>query len=528
MADINQIILRKHPEYDRNFLAWKFFRATYDGGKDWFCDNIFKYYKEGDDEYTERLDRAYRFNHTREVVDLINKYIFKAEISRREDAPAYLRSFWQNATLQKRDIDHFMNIASTLSSIYGRVWVVIDTDGPNGTFTLAEAKKLKSRVYCYSVTPTDVLDLSFGEDGELNWIKIREAYRDDENPFEYSGKIIEKIRVWTRDSWYLYRSSVESSNSVYGNTLYTGGTYELEASGKHGLGIVPVTYLDHNETESPFTSTPLIADIAYLDRAAANYLSNLDAIIQDQTFSQLVIPAEAIAFSDQDDTNLGEKLLEFGTKRIFLYHGGDSGMAPDYISPDPKQAGVILAVVNKIISEIYHSVGMAGERTKQDNAMGIDNSSGVAKAYDFERMNAMLANKAKALEFCENRIARIVAAWNNVFDSEDVQEVVSYSRDFDVRNLSNELDIATQLATINAPKTLRAEQMKSVVNKLYPQLSEQLKAKIEKDIDGEWSENLTNQAKVDAGLKAPAQAPQASGNLPKGNGKQGQNNKSAK
>jgi hypothetical protein len=41
-------------------------------------------------------------------------------------------------------------------------------------------------------------------------------------------------------------------------------------------------------------STPLIADIAYLDRAAANYLSNLDAIIQDQTFSQLVIPAEAL------------------------------------------------------------------------------------------------------------------------------------------------------------------------------------------------------------------------------------------
>jgi hypothetical protein len=52
-------------------------------------------------------------------------------------------------------------------------------------------------------------------------------------------------------------------------------------------------------------------------------------------------------------------------------------------------------MVNKIIGEIYHSVGMAGERTKQDNAMGIDNSSGVAKAYDFERMNAMLATKAQ-------------------------------------------------------------------------------------------------------------------------------------
>jgi hypothetical protein len=47
-------------------------------------------------------------------------------------------------------------------------------------------------------------------------------------------------------------------------------------------------------------------------------------------------------------------------------------------------------VINKIINEIYHTVGLAGERTKQDNAMGIDNSSGVAKAYDFERVNAAL------------------------------------------------------------------------------------------------------------------------------------------
>lgn len=508
--ELSRVIDRQHPEYGKNLPEWNFFKSTYDGGRKWFETNIFQYIKEGAEEYAERVARAYRFNHTREVVDLVNKYIFKADIARKEDAEDYINTFWNNATLQKRDIKHFMQITSALASIYGRVWIVVDSTATTETRSVAEAKKNNSRVYTYTVSPQDVLDVSFADDGELNWIKIREATREDSDPFNYTGAIIEKVRVWTRESWYLFTSNASPSNTKY----------ELEDSGNHNLGIVPVTYLDHSETENPFTSTSLIADIAYLDKAVANYLSNLDAIIQDQTFSQLVIPAEAVAFSDDDEHNIGEKLLEFGTKRIFLYHG-ENNNKPEFISPDPKQADVILAMINKIIGEIYHSVGMAGERTKQDNAVGIDNSSGVAKAYDFERMNAMLATKAKALEFCENRIIRLVKAWHGELKNfDDVEEYVEYSQDFDVRNLSNEFDIANNLAIIDAPKTIRQEQMKTLVDKLYPQLSEKIRVEIDKDVKENWLKEPTAQELAAQGIVKPS--------LPKGNGRQGQNNKSAK
>lgn len=509
MDDLTKMLERKHPEYDNYYGEWLFYKATYDGGKQWFLNNIFKYVKEGNTEFEERVARAYRFNHTREVVDLVNKYIFKADIARKEDAEAYVQEFWSNATLQKREIGHFMSITSALSSIFGRVWIVVDTNSPGGAVTKAQAKKIDSRVYCYTVPPMDVVDVSFDDDGELNWIKIKEAVRDDADPFNYTGEITNKIRIWTRNEWFLFK--VEGSGSKT--------KYALEESGQHNLGIVPVTYLDHSETENPYTSTALIADIAYLDRAVANYLSNLDAIIQDQTFSQLVIPAEAVAFSGEDDESLGNKLIEFGTKRIFLY-SGDAQNKPDFISPDPKQAQVILSMVNKIISEIYHSVGMAGERTKEDNAVGIDNSSGVAKAYDFERMNAMLATKAQALEFCENRIVRLVKAWNgDTVNMEDVEDYVHYSRDFDVRNLSNEFDIANNLAIIDGPKTLRQEQMITLVDKLYPQLSKKLKEQISKDIKEEWLKEPSPQEIAGVGFKG--------GSLPKSTGQQGQNNKPA-
>jgi len=514
---------RRHPDYTTQEAHWRFLKSTYEGGREWFDTNVFKYYKEGEQEYKERVERAYRFNHTREVVDLVNKYIFKADIARKEDAERYVKDFWSNTTLQKRDMNHFIEMASKLSSIYGRVWIVVDSTASSDNLSVAAAKAQKARTYAYTVSPLDVLDLAYGEDGELNWIMIREFYRDDENPFDYSGLIREQVRLWTRDGWYLYRQTDNKSPKV---------NFTYHDSGTHNLGIVPVTYLDHNESENPYVSTSLIADIAYLDRAVANYLSNLDAIIQDQTFSQLVIPAEALAFMDAESEDgqrsLGEKLLEFGTKRVFLYTG-EGTSAPEYISPDPKQAGVILSVINKIIGEIYHSVGMAGERTKQDNAAGIDNSSGVAKAYDFERMNAMLANKAKSLEFCENRIIRIVKAWHNeLINPDDVEDYVTYSRDFDVRNLSNEFDIANNLATIMGPKVLRQEQMKQLVDKLWPQMSKKLKEKIKADIEKDWlSEDfMVATGQVNAPKPAGEVAPKSS--VPKKNGSQGENNKPAK
>lgn len=522
MVDIKlDFINRKHPEYDKYAPEWTFFKNTYEGGRAWFADNIDKYFKEGTDEFKERVERAYRFNHTREVVDLVNKYIFKADIARKDDAPEFIKRFWESTTLQKRDIDHFMNMASAQASIFGRVWIVVDSSLTNEVVSVAEAKRSKGRVYAYTVTPLDVLDLSLNDDGELNWIKIREVTRDDSDPFEYTGEAIEKVRIWTRNEWYLY--SADSSDGTVAQK------WSLEDSGTHGLGIVPVTYLDHSETENTFTSTALIADIAYLDRKAANYLSNLDAIIQDQSFSQLVIPAEAVAFADDTDgTGIGQKMLEFGTKRIFLYHGEGTNK-PDYISPDPSQPEMILNVVNKIIGEIYHSVGMAGERTKQDNAVGIDNSSGVAKAYDFERMNAMLANKAKSLQYCENRIVKIVQAWNNIKTDEDfVEQFVSYSKDFDVRNLANEFDIATQLGIMNAPKSVRREQMKGLVDKLWPQLSKKLRAQIEKDIENEWFQEQEKLQQQQVQAKASAAKPSSSKTSSNSKtGSQGQNNKPA-
>lgn len=459
---LKQLIERRHPEYDEQISHWDFLQETYEGGRAWFGKHIFQYLKEGADEYAARVKRAYRFNHTREVVDLLNKYIFKTTIARSESAPEVIRRFWQSSTKNGLPIDQFAREISKKSSIGGRIWVVVDSTNSEDVVTKADEKRSDARVFAYAVTPQHVLDFSYDERGELNWILIHEVGRDDDNPLTSTGVLVNRYRLWTREEWTLLKVVKSGRQTVI----------EVDDEGFHDLGVVPVVRVDNTVSDEPWTSPALIADIAYLDRAVANYLSNLDAIIQDQTFSQLAMPAQGLLSGEKGY----DKLVEMGTKRIFLFDG-EGGTAPFYLSPDPTQAQLILEAVNKIISEIYHSVGMAGERTKQDNSMGIDNSSGVAKAFDFERVNSLLLSKADSLELVENRICHLAALWGGEKVKED-EMWVSYPETFDVRGLYDEFDIATKLAAVEAPDTMRQEQMKIVVSKLFPRLEDGLKKKM--------------------------------------------------
>ena len=61
--------------------------------------------------------------------------------------------------------------------------------------------------------------------------------------------------------------------------------------------------------------------------------------------------------------------------------------------------------------------------------------------------------------------------------------------------------------------------MNNLVDKLYPQLSKNLKEAINKDIKDEWLKEPTAQELAAQGLVKPT--------LPKSSGKQGQNNKPA-
>lgn len=463
------LIKRRHPEYEALLPHWDFIEATYEGGRNWFEENIFRYIKEGDQEFKDRLTRAYRFNHTREVVELVNKYLFKQNITRNEkDAPDEVKAFWGKSTKNGLCIKDFMRQVGRKSSIYGRIAVVVDNNFTEEVKSQADKKRSNGQIYAYILNPKQLLDYAYDEKDDLLWALVAEIHRDDEDPMNSTGEQTVRYRLWTKNDWKLYEVVKE------GRRLKV----RLVNEDEHGLGEVPIIIAEHVITDDPYKSPSLIDDIAYLDRAVANYLSNLDAIIQDQTFSQLAMPAQNVLPGEDSY----KTMLEMGTKRIFLYDG-EGGGKPEYLSPDVKQAELIVAVITKIIGEIYHTVGLAGERTKQDNGQGIDNSSGVAKMFDFERVNALLSSKADSLEHVENGIVRLVAKWAEVEVGK--KDLVTYPDSFDTRGLYDEFDIATRLMLVEAPDKVRQQQMMTVIEKLFPQLAKDLKEAMLKEVE-DW------------------------------------------
>jgi hypothetical protein len=491
---LKSLIQRKHPDFDIKVPHWAFLNQTYESPREWFDTNLFRFVREGDETFTGRQQRAYRFNHTREVVDLVNKYLFKHPPERNQEVPPEVQRFRAKATLSGLSLEQFERQVARKASIYGRVFVVLDNNiGEGDIVTKADEKAGKVRLYAYIVTPDQVRDMGYDKDGNLNWILIEEKHRDDEDPFDSTGDVVSKYRLWTKNEWFLFKTrNINSREEVV----------EIEDNGSHNLGMVPVIKCDHIESDNKYSVPALIEDIAYLDRAVANYCSNLDQIINDQTFSQLVIPAagllsgisSTINMVDPNDPDVLKKrreIISLGTSQVLLYDG-ENGSAPAYISPDPKQAEIIITTIKQIINEIYHTVGLSGERTKQDNSMGIDNSSGVAKAFDFERVNALLSAKANSMQAFSNRLENLVRVYHGALPDEiDDSEVnVEYSTNFDVRGLNDELAIANQLALLSVPMEMRRFQMKEILEKLYPMLDSSDKKTIEAAID-KWEDALT-------------------------------------
>lgn len=508
--EYRNLLNRKHPEYDRKLEHWRFLNMTYESPREWFTRNLFKFNREGEATYAGRLQRAYRFNHTREVVDLVNKYLFKNVPQRNPDVPEEVKRFRSLATLSGLTVEQFERQVAREASIYGRVYVVLDNNVQAGEIvTKADEKAGNVKLYAYIVTPEHMRDCGYDKDGNYEWILIEEKARDDSNPFDADCTIYSKFRLWTKNEWYLFTARNEESKD--------GAVIELEEHGAHNLGVVPVIKCDHVESDNKYSVPALIEDIAYLDRTVANYCSNLDQIINDQTFSQLVIPAggllggvsSTLSMVDSTDPDLYKKtqdIIALGTGQILLYDG-EGGGAPSYIAPDPKQAEMIVTAIKQIINEIYHTVGLSGERTKQDNSMGIDNSSGVAKAFDFERVNALLSAKANAMQAFSNRLENLVRIWHGENPAKiDASKVdVEYSTNFDVRSLNDDLSIANQFMLLGVPMELRQYQMKEMVDKIWPMAADADLQKVKKAIE-DWQDPLE---------KAAEQFAQQSANNPK-------------
>ena len=465
------VLTRTHPRYTDYARLWNFYSESYVGGETYFKNHLIRYYKEGETSYDNRIQRAYRENYCKSVIDIINSYLFK-EPATRHLGDERLEKFYQNIDGHGKDVTQFMKSASIASSIFGRVYVVVDkTRLPEEKATGTAKDDLDASCYCYLVSPTAVKDVAFDDFGRIKWIIIEETVRDDSDPFESSGDLTTQTRVWTQKGWFLYDDKGDITQQ---------GTYDF--------GYPPVIYIDTGEKIDSYNGTSVVSDIAYMDKAIFNSLSKLDNIISDQTFSQLIFPIEGLIVEEiVREPELKDKFMKLAVGNI-LFYSAQTEAKPEYISPDASQAKVILETIKHQIRQIYASLGLQPPDTESENY-----KSGVSKQYDFDKLNKLLAGKADNLELAERQIVEIFNKWMKT----DFEATINYPDEFDIRTLADEIILGQELMLLDISETFNKVVQKNIAKKALPREGKDTIDKILKEIEAKKEPSLEEQMDFD-------------------------------
>lgn len=468
---MSHVLTRTHPNYSKYSKLWQFYSESYVGGEDYFSTHLIQYYKEGDASYQNRLQRAYRENYSKSVIDTINSYLFKEQATRHL-GDERLEKFFTNVDGHGKDINQFMKSASVMSSILGRVYVVTDkTRLPEDKITGTKRDDLEASCYCYLVSPACVKDIAFDEFGRVKWAIIEETYRDDDDPDTSSGDVEIRTRVWKKNGWVLYG---ENGNEV------DKGTYKFDYP--------PITYIDTGEKLDIYNGTSVISDIAYMDKAIFNNLSRLDNIISDQTFSQLIFPIEGLIVEEiLRDKDLKDKYLKLAIGNV-LFYSAQTDAKPEYISPDASQAEVILMTIKHQIRQVYASIGLQPPDTEST-----DYKSGVSKQYDFDKLNKLLASKADNIELAERQILENFNKWMET----SFEATINYPDEFDIRSLADEIILGQELMLLDISETFNKIIQKNITMKALPKEGKDTIEKIIKEIEAKKEPSLEDQMDFD-------------------------------
>ena len=451
---------RRHPLYSDLAAEWEFYRDSVKGGKDYLnAGHLFSHRLESqDDDFDERKKRAYYLNFCDEVVELYTNFIMREKIERPEDDT--LEEFRKDVDNRGSSMDTFMKKVSKQSSIYGHIYIIVDTpeiDEEKDVQTKGYQKEKNIRPYCTLISPLQLVDWSADKQGELNWILIEQDEYVDIDP-SIDREEITTYKLITRDSWEVFD---DEGRPIPGR------------SGENKLGKVFLETCYHKDIDLDMIGESLIKDIAYINRIIYNWCSCIDEMIERQTFSQLIVPDDCTLVEEQEGADILKKI---GTSSIWTFNA-NSGHAPAFISPDTSNIDTIWGMLIAHVREIHRIAGLTGVSEDLYTAQ----RSGKSQEYGFLNINSTLASKSANLEKTVNAISKLAYMWYS--KDPEKYEPVNYPTKFDVEGLQQFMETSFAIIERELSERLNKELMKKLARKALPVTTDSIRKEIEKEIE---------------------------------------------
>ena len=428
----SQNIDNTHPIYDDLKNRWEFYLRSYMGGEDYIEGNyLTNYISEDGNEYSRRLDLTPMDNHCKNIVHIYSSFLWRVPPTRAFNTlsgnPA-LDPFLKDADLDGRSFNAFMRQAQVWSSVYGHVWLLLDKPKSNAA-TRAEELEQDVRPYINLFTPENVFDWKYerSESGrfELTYLVLREAVErvDDVTVDEYFKK-------WTKDKieTYVMRNNQEEQKID-----------EMD----NPLGKIPAVHLPANRSVQRGVGVSDLSDVAYMQRAIYQELSEIEQLIRISNHPTLVKTYDT-------DASAGAGAV------INLPDDMDGQLKPYKMQPSGQNLDAVRNSIKDKVEAINRMSHMGAVRGTQ--AM---TQSGVAMQTEFQMLNAKLSEKADILELAEEQIFDLFCQWQQV--TNDVE--IFYPDAFDLRDYDKELMFLQQMkATGVKSATLQKEVDKKIAD----------------------------------------------------------------
>lgn len=425
--DYGSLFRRKHPFYARNQIIWEKGIAAYSGGEEYIKSALIRHLSETEEEFSERIKRAYYFNFPRKIARIITHYVLSTRPDR-ENADPELCEDWSRTGLR---VDEVMRQFSTAMNVFGAAWLAVDMPSFVGRKTKADELKERLRPYCVAISPLFVHDWCYGKDGELDWVLVAEQEYDNSDPFT-EPKEIQKRKLWTRESVTIVSQAQDGTQQV--------DFYE------HNLGKVP--FIRQVETDGYGLGTNhWFEDVVRISDAIMNNESEAQMNVIKQMFGLLVVSdtfannAGRQEISEEDGTNTegGNTLSSTIARTVAIIERPEDKGISRYISPAGVENATIRAENADLRKMLFDVIGLANQ--KETRAA----ESAEAKMWDFQNIEQYMRSRADMLEQAEQNAWGIMKLWNPALSVPKV----SYNRNFAMLDLKDAVATLLELSSFN-------------------------------------------------------------------------------
>lgn len=387
---------------------------------------LIKHPRETDKKYEQRKQLAYYINHVAVAVNSQVDPIFKDEIKREWNPSPLFERFKTDVDRNNTDLQELMKQTAQRAKLLGYSFLLMDNTVEQPA-TIKEAEERRLLPYIISIPSENVGVCEFDEFGQLSRFKYHEIIKAE------NGENVKVETEWTKTRWKRKRG-------------------EHEEMGDHNLGRVPVTIWQSRLISNKQLPSSEFTSIVQCNYSIYQKCSWLDEILANQAFSILVYPGEIKAN------------LTIGTENALTYPE-DSPHTPMFITPPSTSADILQANIQQLVTEIYRMANLS-------TVTGVrEATSGIAKAWDFQRANQALAEYSYMCQRAEYDIIDLFERWTG----EKLDYHCEYPRDFAIADLTDELENAQRLIDLNFKSgALVIETVKRILAVYFPNIQDEV------------------------------------------------------